>query len=182
MHMCAVLIWSRMWQILQSVWIIFLTVEYPFQLNRHRLRRAVAEVREDLGGPLLWGLTPHSPTQPDSRPWTPDLSITAILKAQSRRLRLVRVDASQLICSVDLWFTVSNPYLIHVCIQIENTGVDTLSNFPSLYQLFSGMQSGRPDLVPRTPPLTGNPSDCEANLSTSSLGSTGVASSSPPVR
>ncbi|KAF7669747.1 hypothetical protein LDENG_00146920 [Lucifuga dentata] len=46
----------------------------------------------------------------------------------------------------------------------------------------TGMQSGRPDLVPRTPPLVENPADCEANLSTSSLGSTGLASSSPPLR
>ncbi|TNN75731.1 Phosphatidylinositol 4-phosphate 5-kinase type-1 alpha [Liparis tanakae] len=46
----------------------------------------------------------------------------------------------------------------------------------------SGVQLGRPDLVPRTPPLGENPSDYEANLSTSSLGSTGVASTSPPLR
>uniref|UniRef100_A0A8C4FBE5 Phosphatidylinositol-4-phosphate 5-kinase type 1 alpha n=1 Tax=Dicentrarchus labrax TaxID=13489 RepID=A0A8C4FBE5_DICLA len=46
----------------------------------------------------------------------------------------------------------------------------------------SGVQSGRPDLVPRTPPLVENPADCEANLSTSSLGSAGVASTSPPLR
>ncbi|XP_030604952.1 phosphatidylinositol 4-phosphate 5-kinase type-1 alpha [Archocentrus centrarchus] len=46
----------------------------------------------------------------------------------------------------------------------------------------SGVQSGRPDLVPRTPPLVDNPADCEANLSTSSQGSTGVASTSPPLR
>ncbi|KAG7282152.1 hypothetical protein CRUP_034899, partial [Coryphaenoides rupestris] len=45
-----------------------------------------------------------------------------------------------------------------------------------------GMQSGRPDLVPRTPPLAENSADCEVNLSTSSLGSTGLASSSPPLR
>uniref|UniRef100_A0A7N8WNX2 Phosphatidylinositol-4-phosphate 5-kinase type 1 alpha n=1 Tax=Mastacembelus armatus TaxID=205130 RepID=A0A7N8WNX2_9TELE len=44
------------------------------------------------------------------------------------------------------------------------------------------MQSGRPDLVPRTPPLGDNTADCEANLSTSSLGSTGVATTSPPLR
>ncbi|KAG7234208.1 hypothetical protein INR49_005527, partial [Caranx melampygus] len=41
---------------------------------------------------------------------------------------------------------------------------------------------GRPDLVPRTPPLVDNAADCEANLSTSSLGSTGIASTSPPLR
>ncbi|CAI5662328.1 unnamed protein product [Oreochromis niloticus] len=46
----------------------------------------------------------------------------------------------------------------------------------------SGVQSGRPDLVPRTPPLVDNPADCEANLSTSSQGSTGVVSTSPPLR
>ncbi|KAM3873318.1 phosphatidylinositol 4-phosphate 5-kinase type-1 alpha [Diretmus argenteus] len=46
----------------------------------------------------------------------------------------------------------------------------------------SGMQSGRPDLVPRTPPLAGSSADYETNLSTSSLGSTGLASSSPPLR
>ncbi|XP_069394094.1 phosphatidylinositol 4-phosphate 5-kinase type-1 alpha-like isoform X2 [Paralichthys olivaceus] len=45
----------------------------------------------------------------------------------------------------------------------------------------SGVQSGRSDLVLRTPPLD-NPADSEANLSTSSLGSTGVASTSPPLR
>lgn len=46
----------------------------------------------------------------------------------------------------------------------------------------SGMQLGRPDLVPRTPPPADNPTDAEANLSTSSLGSAGVASTSPPLR
>ncbi|XP_031155124.1 phosphatidylinositol 4-phosphate 5-kinase type-1 alpha-like isoform X2 [Sander lucioperca] len=46
----------------------------------------------------------------------------------------------------------------------------------------SGVQLGRPDLVPRTPPLGENSADYEANLSTSSLGSTGVASTSPPLR
>uniref|UniRef100_A0A8D3CM18 Phosphatidylinositol-4-phosphate 5-kinase type 1 alpha n=1 Tax=Scophthalmus maximus TaxID=52904 RepID=A0A8D3CM18_SCOMX len=44
------------------------------------------------------------------------------------------------------------------------------------------LRSGRPDLVPRTPPLIDNPADYDANLSTSSLGSTGVASASPPLR
>uniref|UniRef100_A0A8C9YKV5 Phosphatidylinositol-4-phosphate 5-kinase, type I, alpha, b n=1 Tax=Sander lucioperca TaxID=283035 RepID=A0A8C9YKV5_SANLU len=48
--------------------------------------------------------------------------------------------------------------------------------------LFPGVQLGRPDLVPRTPPLGENSADYEANLSTSSLGSTGVASTSPPLR
>lgn len=48
--------------------------------------------------------------------------------------------------------------------------------------LYSGAQIGRPDLVPRTPPLVENPADCQANLSTSSLGSTGIASTSPPLR
>uniref|UniRef100_A0A8C8GHH0 PIPK domain-containing protein n=1 Tax=Oncorhynchus tshawytscha TaxID=74940 RepID=A0A8C8GHH0_ONCTS len=43
----------------------------------------------------------------------------------------------------------------------------------------SGMQSGRPDLVPRTPPLAGGSGDAEANFSTSSLGSTGLTTSSP---
>uniref|UniRef100_A0A4W5RR50 Phosphatidylinositol-4-phosphate 5-kinase, type I, alpha, b n=1 Tax=Hucho hucho TaxID=62062 RepID=A0A4W5RR50_9TELE len=46
----------------------------------------------------------------------------------------------------------------------------------------SGMQSGRPDLVPRTPPLAGGSGDAEANFSTSSLGSTGLTSSSPPLQ
>ncbi|XP_033983557.1 phosphatidylinositol 4-phosphate 5-kinase type-1 alpha-like isoform X1 [Trematomus bernacchii] len=46
----------------------------------------------------------------------------------------------------------------------------------------SGVQFGRPDLVPRTPPLGENPADYEVNLSTSSLGSTGLASTSPPLR
>uniref|UniRef100_A0A674EDN6 Phosphatidylinositol-4-phosphate 5-kinase, type I, alpha, b n=1 Tax=Salmo trutta TaxID=8032 RepID=A0A674EDN6_SALTR len=45
----------------------------------------------------------------------------------------------------------------------------------------SGMQSGRPDLVPRTPPLAAGLGDAEANFSTSSLGSTGLTSSSPPL-
>ncbi|KAG5856460.1 hypothetical protein ANANG_G00008190 [Anguilla anguilla] len=45
------------------------------------------------------------------------------------------------------------------------------------------MQSGRPDLLPRTPPLEGVTSDSvETTLSTSSLGSTGPASTSPPLR
>ncbi|XP_056142432.1 phosphatidylinositol 4-phosphate 5-kinase type-1 alpha [Lampris incognitus] len=46
----------------------------------------------------------------------------------------------------------------------------------------SGVHPGRPDLVPRTPPLPGSSGDYEANLSTSSMGSTGLASSSPPLR
>uniref|UniRef100_A0A672Z4Y9 Phosphatidylinositol 4-phosphate 5-kinase type-1 alpha-like n=1 Tax=Sphaeramia orbicularis TaxID=375764 RepID=A0A672Z4Y9_9TELE len=45
-----------------------------------------------------------------------------------------------------------------------------------------GVQSGRPDLVPRTPPPVENLADCEANLSTSSLGSTGLVSTSPPLQ
>uniref|UniRef100_A0A8C7Y587 Phosphatidylinositol-4-phosphate 5-kinase, type I, alpha, b n=1 Tax=Oryzias sinensis TaxID=183150 RepID=A0A8C7Y587_9TELE len=48
--------------------------------------------------------------------------------------------------------------------------------------LFTGTLSGRPDLVPKTPPLPDNPADGEANLSISSLGSTGAASTSPPLR
>uniref|UniRef100_A0A671WZ31 Phosphatidylinositol-4-phosphate 5-kinase, type I, alpha, b n=1 Tax=Sparus aurata TaxID=8175 RepID=A0A671WZ31_SPAAU len=48
--------------------------------------------------------------------------------------------------------------------------------------VYHSVQSGRPDLVPRTPPLVDNLADCEANLSTSSLGSTGVPSASPPLR
>ncbi|XP_061144526.1 phosphatidylinositol 4-phosphate 5-kinase type-1 alpha-like isoform X1 [Syngnathus typhle] len=43
------------------------------------------------------------------------------------------------------------------------------------------VQAGRPDLVPRTPPLHDNPADCEANLSTSSVGSLELGSS-PPLR
>lgn len=46
----------------------------------------------------------------------------------------------------------------------------------------AGVQSDRPDLVPRTPPPTDNPADAEANLSTSSVGSTGVTASSPRLR
>ncbi|XP_054903824.1 phosphatidylinositol 4-phosphate 5-kinase type-1 alpha isoform X1 [Poeciliopsis prolifica] len=42
----------------------------------------------------------------------------------------------------------------------------------------TGVQSDKPDLVPRTPP----PADAEANLSTSSLGSAGGGSASPPLR
>uniref|UniRef100_A0A3B3V8D3 Phosphatidylinositol-4-phosphate 5-kinase, type I, alpha, b n=1 Tax=Poecilia latipinna TaxID=48699 RepID=A0A3B3V8D3_9TELE len=45
-----------------------------------------------------------------------------------------------------------------------------------------GVQSDKPDLVPRTPPPADNPADAEANLSTSSLGSTGAGSASPPLR
>ncbi|XP_077453754.1 phosphatidylinositol 4-phosphate 5-kinase type-1 alpha isoform X1 [Stigmatopora argus] len=45
----------------------------------------------------------------------------------------------------------------------------------------SVVQPGRPDLVPRTPPLHDNPADCEANLSTSSVGSLELGSS-PPLR
>lgn len=46
----------------------------------------------------------------------------------------------------------------------------------------SGVQLGRPDLLPRTPPLAGGSGDGEADLSTSSLGSTGLTPSSPPLR
>ncbi|XP_027868461.1 phosphatidylinositol 4-phosphate 5-kinase type-1 alpha isoform X2 [Xiphophorus couchianus] len=46
----------------------------------------------------------------------------------------------------------------------------------------TGVQSDKPDLVPRTPPPADNPADAEANLSTSSLGSTGGGSASPPLR
>ncbi|XP_062321996.1 phosphatidylinositol 4-phosphate 5-kinase type-1 alpha-like isoform X3 [Osmerus eperlanus] len=46
----------------------------------------------------------------------------------------------------------------------------------------SGVQSGRPDLLPSTLPLAGGAGDGEANLSMSSLGSTGLTSSSPPLR
>lgn len=48
--------------------------------------------------------------------------------------------------------------------------------------LLVGVQLGRPDLVPRTPPPAENLADCEANLSTSSLGSTGLVSTSPPLQ
>ncbi|XP_030640022.1 phosphatidylinositol 4-phosphate 5-kinase type-1 alpha [Chanos chanos] len=47
----------------------------------------------------------------------------------------------------------------------------------------SGMQSGRPDLLPRTPPVEeGSLELAETNLSDLSLGSTGLAASSPPLR
>ncbi|KAJ0066175.1 hypothetical protein NL108_001417, partial [Boleophthalmus pectinirostris] len=46
----------------------------------------------------------------------------------------------------------------------------------------AGVQSGRPDLLPRTPPPTDCPAEAEANLSTSSVGSTGVTTSSPRLR
>ncbi|XP_012684664.1 phosphatidylinositol 4-phosphate 5-kinase type-1 alpha-like isoform X2 [Clupea harengus] len=47
----------------------------------------------------------------------------------------------------------------------------------------SGMQQGRPDILPRTPPQAGDSNEfMETNLSTSSLGSTGLTSSSPPLR
>ncbi|XP_037532215.1 phosphatidylinositol 4-phosphate 5-kinase type-1 alpha [Nematolebias whitei] len=46
----------------------------------------------------------------------------------------------------------------------------------------SGVQLDKPDLVPRTPPPFDNPADVEGNLSTSSLGSTGVSATSPPLR
>ncbi|XP_067366168.1 phosphatidylinositol 4-phosphate 5-kinase type-1 alpha-like isoform X1 [Channa argus] len=45
-----------------------------------------------------------------------------------------------------------------------------------------GVHTDKPDLVPRTSPLVDNHAYCEANLSTSSLGSTEVASTSPPLR
>uniref|UniRef100_A0A8C7M4A7 Phosphatidylinositol-4-phosphate 5-kinase type 1 alpha n=1 Tax=Oncorhynchus mykiss TaxID=8022 RepID=A0A8C7M4A7_ONCMY len=61
-------------------------------------------------------------------------------------------------------------------------GPTPLSHFPSTPSFCSGMQSGRPDLVPRTPPLAGGSGDAEANFSTSSLGSTGLTSSSPPLQ
>ncbi|KAJ8398519.1 hypothetical protein AAFF_G00427740 [Aldrovandia affinis] len=45
----------------------------------------------------------------------------------------------------------------------------------------NGMQSGRPDLLPKTPPLEGVVNDSvETMLSNSSLGSTGLTSTSPP--
>uniref|UniRef100_A0A3B4A1J5 PIPK domain-containing protein n=1 Tax=Periophthalmus magnuspinnatus TaxID=409849 RepID=A0A3B4A1J5_9GOBI len=44
------------------------------------------------------------------------------------------------------------------------------------------VQSGRPDLLPRTPPPSDCPTEAEANLSTSSVGSTGVTTSSPRLR
>ncbi|XP_034030695.1 phosphatidylinositol 4-phosphate 5-kinase type-1 alpha-like [Thalassophryne amazonica] len=46
----------------------------------------------------------------------------------------------------------------------------------------SGIQLGRPDLVPRTPPPEENPADCEANPSSSAQGSTGLVSTSPPLQ
>ncbi|XP_062395144.1 phosphatidylinositol 4-phosphate 5-kinase type-1 alpha isoform X1 [Sardina pilchardus] len=47
----------------------------------------------------------------------------------------------------------------------------------------SGMQLGRPDILPRTPPQAGDSGEfVETNLSNSSLGSTGLTSSSPPLR
>ncbi|XP_061093660.1 phosphatidylinositol 4-phosphate 5-kinase type-1 alpha-like isoform X2 [Conger conger] len=47
----------------------------------------------------------------------------------------------------------------------------------------SGMQTGRPDLLPRTPPLDGVTSDSvETTLSNSSQGSPGLPSTSPPLR
>ncbi|KAL2084124.1 hypothetical protein ACEWY4_019642 [Coilia grayii] len=47
----------------------------------------------------------------------------------------------------------------------------------------AGMQSGRPDILPRTPPQLGDSGEyVETNLSNSSLGSTGLTSSSPPLR
>ncbi|KAL0985381.1 hypothetical protein UPYG_G00156160 [Umbra pygmaea] len=46
----------------------------------------------------------------------------------------------------------------------------------------SSVQLGRPDLLLKTPPLAGGSVNSEANLSTSSLGSTGLTTSSPPLR
>ncbi|XP_063054672.1 phosphatidylinositol 4-phosphate 5-kinase type-1 alpha isoform X2 [Engraulis encrasicolus] len=50
----------------------------------------------------------------------------------------------------------------------------------------AGMQSGRPDILPRTAPEAGDSGDygdaVETNLSNSSLGSTGLGSASPPLR
>ncbi|XP_037130254.1 phosphatidylinositol 4-phosphate 5-kinase type-1 alpha-like isoform X1 [Syngnathus acus] len=54
-------------------------------------------------------------------------------------------------------------------------------HFKSTESEGDGVQAGRPDLVPRTPPLHDNPADCEANLSTSSVGSLELGSS-PPLR
>uniref|UniRef100_A0A7N8WHQ9 Phosphatidylinositol-4-phosphate 5-kinase type 1 alpha n=1 Tax=Mastacembelus armatus TaxID=205130 RepID=A0A7N8WHQ9_9TELE len=64
-----------------------------------------------------------------------------------------------------------------------NSAVDSRLMHHSQYKSTeSEAESSRPDLVPRTPPLGDNTADCEANLSTSSLGSTGVATTSPPLR
>uniref|UniRef100_A0A3B4XT57 Phosphatidylinositol-4-phosphate 5-kinase, type I, alpha, b n=1 Tax=Seriola lalandi dorsalis TaxID=1841481 RepID=A0A3B4XT57_SERLL len=97
--------------------------------------------------------------------------IPPTLKAQSQRLTVVRGGASHamFIC---IHTTISLIAVLKVEILVLKFAV----------MLFSGVQSERPDLVPRTPPLVDNPADCEANLSTSSLGSTGVASTSPPLR
>ncbi|XP_061529982.1 phosphatidylinositol 4-phosphate 5-kinase type-1 alpha-like isoform X2 [Phycodurus eques] len=54
-------------------------------------------------------------------------------------------------------------------------------HFKSTESETDNVQPGRPDLVPRTPPLHDIPADCEANLSTSSVGSLELASS-PPLR
>ena len=70
-------------------------------------------------------------------------------------------------------------YYCHVCALIGETVVEIWFLNDTL---FTGVQFGRPDLVPRTPPLGENPADYEVNLSTSSLGSTGLASTSPPLR
>lgn len=52
-----------------------------------------------------------------------------------------------------------------------------------LFLFFSGMQSGRPDILPKTPPQLDESGEyMETNLSNSSLGSTGLTSSSPPLR
>ncbi|KAG7469487.1 hypothetical protein MATL_G00129350 [Megalops atlanticus] len=69
-----------------------------------------------------------------------------------------------------------------------NSGADTRLVYHSHFHQAetegeSGMQSGRPDLLPRTPPLEAVISDSvETTLSNSSLGSTGLASTSPSLR
>uniref|UniRef100_A0A3Q3DUI6 Phosphatidylinositol-4-phosphate 5-kinase, type I, alpha, b n=1 Tax=Hippocampus comes TaxID=109280 RepID=A0A3Q3DUI6_HIPCM len=53
------------------------------------------------------------------------------------------------------------------------------AHFKSTESEADSVQPGRPDLVPRTPPLHDNTAECEANLSTSSVGSLELASSPP---
>lgn len=77
---------------------------------------------------------------------------------------------------VSLWSTV---FILYVRFHTEDTGFGDLSCF---FLLLLGVQSDKPDLVPRTPPPIDNLADAEADLSTSSLGSAGVGSASPPLR
>lgn len=137
-----------------------------FQWNPHPRRRVAAEVREVSAGPPLWVVPPHCRTPQGSQAWTPNSSTTATLKAPSRTQRAVRpVLSFSRVCRC-------KPLLpAFVC----RHWVQSCFGFLSL---FSGVQSDRPDLVPRTPPPAENPAD----LSSSSLGDAAIDPNSPPLQ